>query len=328
MSWTALDKIGRRLLAGLLLALCLSGPAQALGPFSHFTLAKNLWSQLGPTLSPGPAERERLFRVFLAGSMALDTGYYPGAEVNLANSVHLIKPWQVCRSMLALAATPAERAFALGWLSHALLDLRGHRELVNPLAGGSFSQHGYTHKQVEWGLDCWLLARPQGGWLWRVQPDYEPGLGLWARALAQVYRVQVPRALLIQAMEAELKEVRRLPYVFWLSGRLQRPGGWAGNALGWLLGHTARPAYVSWLEWRGKDLDVRAVFTARWPRPQDTAKLEQVLEQARQDTLALLTRPPAPWPSGNLDADPACRNQACPDAQAAAAWLKSLPPAP
>jgi len=316
------------LLAALLLALCLAGPAQALGPFSHFTLAQDLWSHLGPVLSPSPAERERLFQVFLAGSIALDTGYYPGAEVNLASSVHLIKPWQVCRALLALAATPAERAFALGWLSHALLDRRGHQELVNPLAGGAFSQQGYAHKQAEWGLDCWLLARPQGDWLWRARPDYGPGLGLWARALAQVYGARVPRTLLVQAMEAELKEVRRLPYVFWLSGRLQRPGGWAGNALGWLLGRTARPAYVAWLQWRGRDLDARAVLTARWPRPEDAAKLAQVLRQARQDTLALLTLPPSAWPSGNLDADPACQDLACPDARAAAAWLKSLPPAP
>ncbi len=322
MSWTAPR------LAALLLLLALltpAAPAGAVGPFSHFTFCQQLWPSLAPRLGHTPAQRERLWPVFLAGAIAHDAGYYPGAQSSLSYAVHLIKPWQVNQAMLALAQNPGEWAFALGWTSHALLDLRGHRDLVNAFTQGPFSQHMLAHKQFEWGLDCWLLARPQGAWLWEAPLDWQPGLGLWQRVMAKVYGRQVPRQVLDQAMWAHEKQVRRLPYVFWLSGRLERPDRWAGNTLGWALGHSARPLYVAWLNWRNTELDVRAVLTARWPLAQDQAGLMRVMELTRGDISQVLSG--GPWPQGSLDADPLCESGDCALVQRARAWLESLPPA-
>lgn len=320
MSWTA-PKI--RILLAALLLLGLAAPAEALGPFSHFSFAKRLWPRLGPQLSADPAARQKLWPHFLAGSIALDAAYYPGAESSLAYAIHLIKPWELTRALLALARTPSEKAFALGWLSHALLDLRSHRDLVNAFTKGPFSQNKLLHKRFEWGLDAWLLAQPQGAWLWEAPLAWEPDLGLWQRALAQVHGRRVPQEVLATAMQAHRKEIKRLPYVFWLSGQIDRPGRWAGNALGWVLGHSARPLYVWWLTWRDKDMDVRAVLSARPPTPQDLGGLRRVMGLSGEDLARVLDH--GPWPTGSLDADQTCARGDCPDAKKARAWLASLP---
>ncbi len=322
MSWTA-PKL--RLLPLALLLLALAGPAHALGPFSHFTFGERLWPVLGPRLSPDPAKRHELWPHFLAGSIALDAGYYPGAEPRLSNTIHLIKPWELTRAMLAQARTPQERAFALGWLSHALLDLRSHRDLVNVFTQGPFSEHKLEHKQFEWGLDAWLLAQPDGAWLWSAPLAWVPDLALWQRAMAQVHGREVPLAVLEQAMRSHYKEVKRLPYVFWLSGQIDRPGHWAGNLLGWYLGYNARPLYVAWLDWRGGSMDVQAVLSVHAPSPQDLAGLREMMALSGQDLDRVLAG--GPWPRGSLDADDNCTAGQCLDAIKARRWLESLPTA-
>ncbi|MCF8032647.1 MAG: zinc dependent phospholipase C family protein [Desulfarculaceae bacterium] len=322
MSWIAPS------LRVLLLALLLGGlalPAWALGPFSHFTFGRKLWPSLGAQISQDAAARQELWPHFLAGSIALDAGYYPGAESSLSYAIHLIKPWELTRALLDLARTPQEKAFALGWLSHALLDLRAHRDLVNVFTKGPFSQHKLEHKRFEWGLDAWLLAQPQGAWLWDAPLAWEADLELWQRALTRVHGRQVPKEVLATAMQAHRKEVVRLPYVFWLSGQIGRQGRWAGNALGWLLGHSARPLYVWWLGWRNKDMDVRAVLSAHQPRPGDLDGLWQVMGLSGRDIDRVLAG--GPWPTGSLDADESCASGQCPDALKARAWLDSLPKA-
>jgi hypothetical protein len=132
--------------------------------------------------------------------------------------------------------------------------------------------------------------------------------------------------MLARAMDAHHREIQRLPYVFWFSGRLERSGRWAGNALGWLLGRTVRPAYVYWLRWSGGSLDVQAVLSARWPSPADAAGLGRVMRLSREDFDRVLAG--GPWPQGVLDADEHCAAGHCPDAVKARRWLASLPLAP
>ncbi|MCB2228966.1 MAG: zinc dependent phospholipase C family protein [Desulfarculaceae bacterium] len=322
MSWIA-PKL--RILCLALILLGLAAPASALGPFSHFTFCRQLWPVVGPEIGPDPAQRARLWPHFLAGAIALDAGYYPGAESALSYSIHLIKPWELTRAMLDLARTPQEQAFALGWLSHAFLDIRAHRDLVNVFTMGPFSEHKLAHKQFEWGLDAWLLSRPEGAWLWSAPLAWDEDLGLWQKALARVYGRQVPRAVLATAMQAHYKEVKRLPYVFWLSGQLERPGRWAGNALGWVLGHSARPLYVWWLAWRYSDMDVRAVLSVHRATSKDRAGLWRMMELTRRDMGRVFGGDP--WPKSSLDADVNCATGQCPEAKKAKAWLESLPAA-
>jgi hypothetical protein len=302
--------------------VCARG-ALAVGPYSHLRFAKEFWPQAAPLMGLDP-QQTGLLPALYAGALAPDGPYYPGAEERLATLVHVVKPWEFCRTLLALAETPQDKAFALGWVSHALLDIRTHSELVNRLAGGVYNDNRLLHKQIEWGLECWLLVQPESSWLWNPPVDVNAGLGLWARALQKVYGGAVPESMLLQAQQAQMNEVARLPRVWWWSGRLERPGHGVVNALGWAIGVTLRPAYVAYLTWRDQDMNVRAVLSPRKPYPQDTRDLLALMQKERARLLSVLQG--GVWPSGGLDADPACANEKCKDGREALEWLLSPGP--
>lgn len=291
------------------------GAGWALGPFSHLLLAR----QLEPLAGIGPGSPEGLRQALYAGALAPDAGYYPGADQELADAAHHLEPGGFARALWELAQTPEERAFALGWLSHLALDLAGHGGLVNPIVGAAFSADPLNHKRVEWGLDCRVLARPDQAWQWDAQIASPAGLALWERALELVHGARVGREPLARAMASLMNEVARLPYVFWRFGLLERPEHPAGNALGWVLGRSARPALVRLMEWHGGYVNERAVLDARRPSPQEETVWRDVLARAQARTGETVAG--GTWPEGDLDVDPACAGEACAAAVDARAWL-------
>lgn len=309
-------------LALAMVLICAQG-ALAVGPYSHLRFAKELWPQAAPLVGLDP-QQTGLLPALYAGALATDAPYYPGAESRLATLVHVVKPWEFCRALIDLADTPQDKAFALGWISHALLDEHTHSQLVNRLAGGVYNNDRLLHKQIEWGLECWLLVQPENAWLWSPPVDVHAGLGLWARAMQKVYGSTVPESMLLQAQEAQMKEVARLPYVWWWSGRLEREGHGVVNALGWAIGGTLRPAYVAYLTWRDQDLNVRAVLSPRKPHAQDTSDLLSLMQKEQVRLQAVLVA--GDWPTGGLDADPSCVDDACQDGREALEWLRSPGP--
>jgi len=314
--WPAWPK---RLALALTFTLLWAGGAQAVGPFSHLILAERI-AHLAPGQAADPAVRQALF----LGALVLDAGYYPGGDSRLAEAGHNGAPWRVCQALLDLAQTPAQRAFALGYLSHALIDQAAHRELVNPLAGAAFSVSPLDHKRVEWGLDCWWLGQPAHAWLWQAAGLASPeGLELWRRGLERAYGARLAPQLLTAAVAAELKTVDELPLIFQLSGQTRRPDAWLGNALGWLLGLTARPLAVGYMRWRGGYMNEIAVLDARPATPADAANLERLMAGVVERLPGLLAG--GELPTGNLDSDAACETGGCPDTEAAKAWLAGLP---
>jgi hypothetical protein len=307
----------------LLMALIFSQGAYAVGPYSHLRFARQFWPQAAASVGLDP-KRTDLLPALYAGSLAPDAPYYPGAESRLATLVHVVRPWDFCRALLDLAETPQDKAFALGWVSHALLDVRTHEELVNRLAKGVYNNDRLLHKQIEWGLECWLLVQPESAWLWNPPVDVRAGLDLWNRALQKVYGAEVPEIMLLQAQEAQMKEVARLPYVWWWSGRLERQGHDVVNTLGWAIGETLRPAYVAYLNWRDIDMNVRAVLNPRKPDPQDTKDLLALMQKEEGHLLQTLAG--GPWPGGGLDADASCVDDECKDGREALEWLRSPGP--
>ena len=313
-------------LAGVLVFLMTLVHAQgafAVGPFSHLRFAQELWPQAAPLMGLDP-KQTGLLPALYAGALAPDAPYYPGAEERLATLVHVVRPWDFCRALLELADTPQDKAFVLGWISHALLDARTHDELVNRLAKGVYNDNRLLHKQIEWGLECWLLVQPESAWLWEPPVDVRAGLDLWARALKKVFGGTVPISMLLMAQQAEMKEVARLPYVWWWSGRLERRGQSLVNTLGWVIGETLRPAYVAYLTWRDIDMNVRAVLDPRLPDPQDTRDLLSLMQVEKGRLLKILTG--GAWPGGGLDADSSCADEECRDGREALQWLRSPGP--
>lgn len=319
MCWTAsairwLARMG----AGLALSLVLVSGAHAVGPFTHLILAEKI-APLAPDQASDPVVRQAL----RLGALAVDAGYYSDDTPGLGEAAHQVQPWLICRNLLEGAEDDPQRAFALGYLSHALIDRLAHRELVNPLAKGPFSRQPLDHKRVEWGLDCWYLARPENQWLWQVGELQSPSVReLWRAALNQAWGVDIAPEYLDTALAAEMHEVWRLPRVFWLSGQTTRPGVWWGNALGWALHDTLRPLTVAVLRWQGGHLNEIAVLDARPARPGDIAKLRRLLDQTVSQAQTILAG--GAWPEGDLDADPNCAAGDCPDLRAAQTWLRGL----
>lgn len=304
----------------LALALLFLGAkgALAVGPFSHMIFARQLWPQAAPCLGLDPGDAG-LMPALYAGALAPDAGYYPGAESSISTLVHVVEPWAFCRALLELAQTPQEKAFALGWASHAFLDLRTHGQLVNRLAGGVYNDDRLKHKQIEWGLECRQLEKPENAWLWQAATDTQAGWSLWSKSMQKTYGLKVDPRFLGQGQASQQKEVTRLPYVWWWSGRLAEPNGGLVNSLGWLLGETLRPAYVAWLTWRDQDMDVRAVLSPRPASDADMADLKAIMDATQARLVAALQG--GAWPSGGLDADPACQDARCPEGRAALQWL-------
>lgn len=317
MYWTRANLVWL-LLAGLLI-LC---PAQAwaVGPFSHLTYAQKAWPQVAAKLKFSQ-DNPDLRAAWYAGNLAPDAGYYPGAEPNLARAAHLQEPWKFCGTMLRLSQGDQEKAFAAGWTAHLLLDALTHAKLVNPLSGSAFSQDRLTHKRIEWGIDAAFLAQPQGKWLW--SPDVRSGMGLnlWQRALKDQYGKKVERIVLQLAMKNEMSEVDRLPYVWWLGGRLQRPQRTVWNWTGKALGATIRPAYLAWLKFSDGDMNVIAVLSPRQAQPGDLSQLASLMDASQKELLSVLAG--GTWPSGTPDADPQGRHS--PEAKEVKAWLAAKP---
>lgn len=108
---------------------------------------------------------------FLLGSVAPDMGLYPGGAPLLSDLSHHARPADLLRSLLDCAVTDAQRAYAWGWLTHILVDVRMHPlidacatalEDERPSTGGLADRDrafDVAHARVELGLDVWWLCR-------------------------------------------------------------------------------------------------------------------------------------------------------------------------
>ncbi len=302
----------------LMILVLTAGPAYAVGPFSHLNFARSLWPQAAQKL--GLADKaEALLPVLYAGAMAPNAGYYLAGGDPLAEAVHIIKPVVLAETMMALAASDEEKAFALGWLAAINLDRLMYPSILNALAAGPYTMKPLEHLKIQWGMECRLLESPGAEWLWTAAPRLGAGLDLWSKAMAQVYQAKVPRKFLARAQAAQVEEVKRLPEFFWLTGQLQRPDGFWGNLLGRSVRNSLRPAMLAWLRWSGGSPRLATLLEADSSLTLGREMTRQLISLGRAQVLAVLDG--AKLPRGNLYADPACNNGGCPPARRAAQWL-------
>jgi hypothetical protein len=259
--------------------------------------------ELEPLAGVAGPQGEDLRQALQAGVLAPDAGYYPGADLVLAEAAHHARPWAFAHRLLDLAADQRERAFALGWLSHVVADDIGHRDVVDVLAGSTHEIDPLSHKRVEWGLDCWLLARPEHAWLWQAEVASPAGMDLWARALAAEYGASLSPGLLKGALAAEMAQVRRLPRIFWRFGLLRRPDYALGNVVAAVNRSTLRLTLLGLLAATHGSMDARAVLSARPAREADAQALLRAMERTRAALEDLLGH--GSWPLGEPPADDA-----------------------
>jgi hypothetical protein len=95
-------------------------------------------------------------------------GYFPGGQRFLSDLAHSVGSADLTRTLVFGARTALERAFAWGWATHVLADLR-----IHPWIGLAVGQLGERqpwtfvsgdedpagHVRVETGLDAWISVR-------------------------------------------------------------------------------------------------------------------------------------------------------------------------
>jgi len=127
----------------------------------------NQWSRR-PSGAPFSAESPRERIAFLLGAMGPDMGYLPGGHLPISDLAHTLRPACLTRALLAHAATPVQRAFSWGWVTHVLADI-----LIHPLVGCAVGELVYRtpavfvdgdrdpvhHTRVEVGLDALYAQR-------------------------------------------------------------------------------------------------------------------------------------------------------------------------
>lgn len=138
---------------------------------------------------------------FVHGALGPDLGYFPGADPLLSELTHRLRTGRMAERLLAEARTEVEIAFACGWVTHLLADIRlhpiveteaaraAHAETSRPAGiwNGARSAIDLAHVRVEVGLDGAFLARlPAIGRRLPAVLDLE-GARFIARAFGDVY---------------------------------------------------------------------------------------------------------------------------------------------
>lgn len=185
----------------------------------HFVLADRAlhrW-RMGTAAPPFDLDDPAALNAFYHGSVGPDLGYFPGGCRVLSDLAHCVRTGTLVRSMLHGARTVRERAFALGWLSHALADQAIHPWIgrgVGELLTGSRhrfvdgASHPLAHLRVEMGLDASCARSHPEVPVRRLFPAFrDRELGFLVRAYATTYGVAVPTALFARSHRAATRGV-------------------------------------------------------------------------------------------------------------------------
>lgn len=184
------------------------------GLTTHLVLAEDARQALRES-RPDALGRGRLIRsAFRLGAVGPDLGYFPGGHEVLSDLAHCIRSGGLVRTLWVEACTPAERAFAAGWLTHVLADRRIHPLVGYATGEALFGQPTFvdsgrapsTHVRVEAGLDVWF-ARTERPRVFREVPStLQRRLG---RLLAKAYTKTYETPFTAAEFEASLRAVSR-----------------------------------------------------------------------------------------------------------------------
>ncbi len=156
---------------------------------------------------------------FRQGAFGPDLGYFPGCWRPLSDLAHCVNVGDLARWLVGRARTPAEHAFAAGWVTHILAD-----HAVHPLIGcavgallhgraGTFVD-GHTqpaaHVRVEAGLDAYWAGRCPELRHTPMSPVFDGhSIRFLADAYAATYRATFPRTLLLRSHRLAAVQVRQ-----------------------------------------------------------------------------------------------------------------------
>ena len=168
-------------IAVLIGCLCPGSRAHAFSVLAHQAVVDRTWTDTlvpairrrFPSATAEQLERARSFA--RGGSHIADLGYFPLGNVFFTDLLHYVRSGEFVGTMLARAQTVDEYAFALGALSHYVVDDIGHPQATNRVVPELYpelrEEHGdvvtyaddaSAHIQTEFRFDVLQTARTQG----------------------------------------------------------------------------------------------------------------------------------------------------------------------
>lgn len=165
-------------------------------PGLHLLLARETLDRWAgaPATAPFDAADDALANAFLHGALGPDMGFFPGGPQPLSELLHESGSGSMTRALLAHARTPAQTAYAWGWLTHVIADVLMHpivnagaAELTRARGAADATDLLVAHVQIEVGLDAVYLRRSAARRLRLRSALDEDTVAFVAQALADVY---------------------------------------------------------------------------------------------------------------------------------------------
>ena len=185
----------------------------------HLAIASDFLSALPAVKAERWRQDPNTVRALYQGALAPDMGYFLGGDRLITDLSHYVEPTKLARSLVDLASTQEEQAFAWGWVTHVIADTEVHKpinrasgEILNGSASdpATWTDSPSTHIRVERGLDAVWLARNEGFADIRMDLEIaEPGVALMKRAFLRLYEVELDEGSLRRSL-GRLSRVQRV----------------------------------------------------------------------------------------------------------------------
>ena len=175
----------------------------------HIDLAGHVlrdWSA-NPDHAPVDPSAPGVRNAFMAGSIAPDAGFNPGADRLISELAHRVRTVRWPAAILERAADDAERAFAWGWLAHVLTDAALHPEVnrgaVEMLGRDRLvadAAQMWAHARAELAIDIRSHARNPELGRERLRPVFgREAAGRLQEAFEEVYGPGIAGAAIVRA---------------------------------------------------------------------------------------------------------------------------------
>lgn len=175
--------------------------------------------------------------VFLAGIQGPDLNFFPGGDGEVSDLAHGDKPADLGRTLLEIAETDEQKAYACGWLMHLTTDVVTHPQ-VNKMVvekfpgkcgnGQDHKAYPLGHHRVEWGIDISLLRdsaiRVQLPKIDSVLPSARHLYPLVASAFSREFNFALKQTIWDKSIKGMVTYVGLFEKIWRLTGRLHNNG--------------------------------------------------------------------------------------------------------
>lgn len=179
-------------------------------PALHILLAQDALARwrAAPANAPFDVDAPKIDLHFMQGALGPDMGFFPGGDARISLLTHGLRTGVLTRTLTAAAASPQEEAFAWGWVTHVLADVRIH-PIVNAAGTRLATRRGEAmrrlvdHVRVEVGLDALYFGNDERLHTVRLRNTFDrQTIRFLARALRRTYGPALPRTRLLSSHRA------------------------------------------------------------------------------------------------------------------------------